>query len=1144
MGFILNRLSGFIERRPWLIVMVILLITIGFSLAIPSLEFKTNFKDFAPDNELVRANNRISEYFGTEMKPLFLLVKTKDNEGVLSVKSVRELYSLEKNLRDLPGVNSTVSLITFIDNICLIEYGKSIDNCTDEELSYAINDLLKERRGGSLKIFDSDDYEDFVYLKQGLTRLKGKKDYDTRSLDVKQCYVQVSNDTVTFSIEVYDLSGLSTNPLKTPLPLVNNLEWYISFRNLLSFSEAFNVEYQIAARIEPKHPVWRIGEGVVSNVKQMINHIQGHELYDSYKTTVYLYIKPSEQGFMIPYPLDRASLMFDTVNNRLNITIPRSDLGKYGIAPSFNSYQLPGRLSDFTVGVRYSKPSFTSRVSSRIVISSDYLQEQLGKLSKKPVQSLILGRVLGRYDITLEELAGSFTTMKQTGMMPGNISLLYMEDSWVTGDRLPDTGSSNRIVSLLPLFFNDLRVNALSFISKDYDYDKGYASQALILVMTDSSSDIQDVNEKLGRMTEDYNKERHILSLSLTGESVISSEINTVSMQANQIIGPAIFILIILILLISFRRLSYVLLPVIVFICSTIWLFGTMALLGISFNIIAVALLPINIGLGVEYSVNLLHNYRVERANGKKPADAIKRSIREVGSAIFLAWVTTCVAFLSFVTASIPPVRNFGLFLALGITYTFILDMTLLPSIRYIIDRKNSKNNAYRPGVYSIKTLMSRLACLLLKHEKKIIIIVLIASIIMGFGVTQLKTGFSMNQFIPENTQSIQVFTDIRDAFPSASQDQEYILIEGDVASVKTLKGIKETHGNMLDDRFITRKPDGEPKTDSIYLIIKEAVSSNKTLYSAFNINPETLIPGSDNDVKRLYDYLYEDDNYQSRVKSVLYRDDDSYKATVIRVYIDVHQDDNDMSETYEQLKKELQNDLSSYGESEAIITGQLIITSTIISSMTESQIISTVVCFILAFIMLTMIYRNPILGLVAMIPVTISIIWVLGTMYMVGYTLNILTITVTSLTIGVGIDYACYITERFRLVADRTGDVTTAVTETISRTGNAILIAALSSICGFGILLLAPIPPQQQFGLITATTLTYALTTSIIVLPLVLAEWAKLRKKKRGYIISPGKPEDDYDVDDYAGDQCIKNQNNEEKNSKISIPNQDTSSL
>ncbi|MEM0492699.1 MAG: efflux RND transporter permease subunit [Candidatus Thermoplasmatota archaeon] len=1100
--------------------MIILIVTLGFSLTLPSLEFKTSFRDFAPDNNLVKANERVSDYFGTDQSPLFLLVRGENEGNILSVRAIRDIYELEKKLRDIPGVNSTFSITTFINNICLIEYGRPISNCSDREISYAIQDLLDGKKTGWLKIFDNDDPEDFQYVREGVSRYKQRKTYDTRGVDVKQCYTSVSNDTVSFSIEVYDLSALPSEHVKPSLPMVNHLEWYIGFNNLISLSESFNVDYEIAVRIEPERDLWYIGKGIVYNARHIFTIIREHALYNKYKTNVYLYIKPLEQGLMIPYRLDSASVTFDKVNNMVNITIKRDELGRYGIAPSFGSFELPARLSNFTAGVRYNKPSFISDVTSRIMINSDYIERTLSKLSNSYLRSKLMDRILSKYGLTTYELSDYFTMMKKTGMIPGNISMLYIEDSWVHGDVLPEKGSSDLIVSLLPSFYRDMRVNALSFISNDYNGMS--ASQTLILVLVDKSNDTGELNKVLDKLIEEYDSEYQTLSFDLTGEGIAASEINNAAMEANRIIGPSIFILIIIILFISFRKASYVMLPVLVFACSSIWLFGTMTLLGISFNIIAVALLPINIGLGVEYSVNLLHNYRVEISKGRRPVDAIRRSIKEVGSAIFLAWVTTCVAFLSFLTASLPPVRDFGLFLALGITYTFILDMTLLPSLRYILDKNNSKNNVYKPGVYSIKESMNRLACLLLRHERKILVIIMVLSIIMGFGVLQLKTGFNMNQFIPEDTHSLQVFNNIRDTFPSANQDQEYILIEGDIATTRALKGIMETHNKMLDDRYITRKPDGSLKTESIYTIIKEATSSNNTLYQVFNIDHETLLPSSDNDVKRLYDYLYEHNKYRSMVSSVLYRDhNNQYKATLIRVYIDIRVDAEDMSKEYDLLKKELNNDLSSYGDAEVIVTGQLIITSTIMSSMIDSQIVSTVVCFILAFIMLTLIYRNPLLGLIAMIPVTISIVWVLGTMYLAGYTLNILTITVTSLTIGVGIDYACYITERFRLIADRTGDADIAVIETISRTGNAILIAALSSICGFSILLLAPIPPQQQFGLITATTLVYALITSIIILPLVLARWAKWRKKKKGYIISPGRPDGEYDINDYKGSKC-----------------------
>jgi predicted RND superfamily exporter protein len=531
-----------------------------------------------------------------------------------------------------------------------------------------------------------------------------------------------------------------------------------------------------------------------------------------------------------------------------------------------------------------------------------------------------------------------------------------------------------------------------------------------------------------------------------------------------------------------------------------------MALLGYSFNIIFVALLPLNIGLGVEYAVNLLYNYRTELKKGRTPAEAIRLSIKEVGIAIFLAWFTTAIAFLSFLTASLPPIRTFGVFLALGITYTFVISMTFLPALRYIVDRKKKKKQVkLKKQIFSVQNPMGHVAQILIRHEKKVFVVAILICIIMGTGILQLKSEFDMNKFMPQDNPAITLLNKINEDFPFSSQDKEYILLEGNVATVQTLQGLATTHKNFDDDQYVTRKTDGSTKTESIYTIIQQAVTNNRSLITAYNIDESTNLPKSDEDVHELFDYLYNSDEYEAQVQGILYKDQDKYKATIIRVYTDAGS--GDLTKEMEVLNEELDDDLASFGDVSVIVTGNMFITLDIIGNMMESQISSTFVCFILAAIMLSLIYRNPILGLIAMIPVTMSILWVLGTMYFIGYSLNILTIMVTCITIGVGIDYACYIVERFRRTADQTGNVTTAVSETISRTGSAIFIAALSSILGFGVLALAPIPPEQQFGIITALTLIYALISSIVVLPLVLARWANWRKKRKGYIISPGAP-------------------------------------
>lgn len=1101
----LDQLGRIIEKKPWLVVGIILLITIVFSLFIPSLTFKTNFEDFAPDNEQVKANERIADYFGKSSQTIILYIQKEQTDNILSIQALRDQYKLQKELTSLPEVNSTISIFTFLDPICQMEFNKTVETCSDEQLKTALYDLFNQQVPGNMTLFQTDDPNEAVDYQRSFLRSRGKS---VDSADIKNCYIVKDNKTLTFSFEVYSLSDFTSN-LKPPLSKVSTMEWYLEFKNSLLPSE-YDIGYQIAARIEPAVPRWEIGNGLLGNIQQLIHQIRNREL-TSYKKTAYLWLRPPGQEMFFPLQLQTGNISFDPDTNRINVIVSRKELGLYGIALQFGSFELPTKLTNFSAGVRYYQTPVLHRPGGHIVINTSYLFNRLQRLQSRPVLGSVVSRMLQRFDIDLDDFSGLSEGMSGTGLLPSTFSLSTIQALWVQADRAPDTGVSTTIYPLIPQLFSELRVNALSFISAEYlQTNTSHASLCIVQLNLQSgdAEELARVNANIIDKIDALDRECTSISIQATGEGIVTTQINDAALNAMTIIGPAIFVIILCILFIAFRKPSYVLLPIIVFAFSCVWLFGTMALLGISFNIIAVALLPLNIGLGVEYSVNLLFNYRTELNNGRTPAEAIRLSIKEVGIAIFLAWFTTFVAFLSFLSATLPPVRDFGLFLALGISYTFIITMTLLVALRYIVDRrKPAVHVTSKEKTISMTLVMNRVARILLRHEKKVFLATILICLVMGTAVSQLKSGFSMNQFIPQDNPALQLFTQIGEDFPFSSQDQEYILLEGNVASVQTLQGLSSTHEKMNDDQYVARRSDGSTKTESILLLMQQAVANNHSLVMLFNVDETTGIPRTDDDVDAMYDYLFTSAEYEMQVSGLLHKDGNEYTATILRVYVDLGSASDDMTQQFEQLKKELKDDLSDYGDNTAVVTGTLLITLSILQNMTESQILSTGICFVLAAIMLSLIYRNPVLGLIAMIPVSISIIWVLGSMYFIGYTLNILTITVTSITIGVGIDYACYITERFRYVADQTGDITKAVTETISRTGSAVLIAALSSMFGFGVLAFAPIPPEQQFGIITAITLAYAFITSILVLPLVLARWANWRKKRKGYIIRPGPP-------------------------------------
>ena len=1118
-------LGNFIEKKPWFIITIIILITIGFATLIPSLQFKTDFSEFMPDDEISLANQRVTRYFGSSQQPIFTLIEANEDNNILTTKAVREMYETEKSLLDIEEVNGIISLSTFLNPICLVEFGKTIDKCTDEQLSTAINDLLMDVKSGEIKLFQNDDQNEPVDHKR-FPRISRGESID--SADIKNCYLSKDNDSVTFSIEVYDLSDLKES-LRPTLTKVNVMEWYIDFENLIRPDERLNVSYRISAQIEPEHPVWEIGNGIIRNLRDILQYIRNRELFNSYKMEAYLWIKAPGQETYFPIPLKTGNISFD--DNKIVIDVSRKELGNYGIATQIGTFELPAKLSNFKAGVRYYQIGLFNRPGGRVAVNVSFLLNRLEKVRNRPIIGTISSKILQNYvGLTWEDFDQLIELMNQTNMMPETIALKDIDSSWITSDVVPDSGSSDVKFFILPYLFDDLQLNAHAFLSGDYD-KYGSAKATLFIIQLNLTGkpygEMLRINDRIIDKIEDLDKEYSSIKFEVTGELVVSSQIDKLTTDANKILGPAMVIIIILILFISFRRTSYVILPMIALMVSTIWLLGTMVLLGIEFNVIAVALIPLILGLGVDYSVHLFHNYRTELEKGEEVGEAIKNSVKEIGTAMFLAWLTTFIAFMSFLSSTINPIRQFGVLLALGVTYTFITAITFLSSARFLLDRnKEIKIKKKISGIakkLSLENIMGKISLIVLSHQKKMIFILVVISIIFATGAIHLEKGFDLDQFVPPDNPSMKLFTKIADYFPYASEYQDYILIEGDVATVDVLKGIYETHKNIKDDTFVGKNKDGSVKVVSIYSEIQDAIKNNKSLIKKFNIDESTGVPNSDQDVKELFNYLYEGTTFSlpevnlnelqieelsnSQIKMVLYKNNSKYTATLIRYYLDAsfQIEGGNLQDKLEILNKEMNNDMVSYGNCKAIATGSSLIQLNNTNSLTSNQIISTAISIILSAIVLIIVYRNPSLGLITMIPVGITIVWILGTMYYFGYILDVMTVTVTSITIGIGIDYGIHATQRFRLVADKTGDINKAVCETISHTGGALLIAALTTALAFGILILAPIPPQQRFGIILAVTITYSFLISVLFLPLFLARWAKWRKKKKGYIISPG---------------------------------------
>jgi predicted RND superfamily exporter protein len=1087
----------FIEKHPWIIIGLVFLITIGFSLFLPGLQFITNFNSFEPNNAQVQANNRVTTYFQGNTNAIFLLLTKNQTSSVLAPDALRDQYRLQKNLSDIAGITDMINLVSFVNTICQLEFNRTLENCTDTQIQTAVHDL----------------FSNTTTHRQIITTAPA------RGIDITSCSLKNDSATLSFVFQVGSLKDLPT-PLKPPLTRTHLIEWYIEFDNILAPAN-YAIHYQLAARITPSHFLWQIGNGLLWNLRQLSSQIRNHTL-QSYTTEVVLWLKSQEFPFPLPVKLGNSQVNFSVDTNEITITVSKDELGTYGIAPHYGTIEIPSKLSNFSAGVRAYQTPLLHRAGGQIAINTTYLFNHLQRLRQRPIRGVLVGHILQHYGLNWTTIESISNTSTHTVPLPTVLSLADLQTNWRNISRIPSKGVSYEVYPLFPPLFTELQKAALSFVSSDFYTNKQPSQTIIILQLPNNSSQNSNTETNITKQVNDFQSHRHSFNIQITGQDIITNQINQISLNINQIILPMIIIIIMIILYITYHQFSYVLLSVLVFLNASIWVLGTMVLLHIPFNIIAVAILPVIIGLGVEYSVMFFYNYRAEIEKGKNSIQSILLSYKEVGSAIFLAWTAMFIAFISFLSATVPPVRDFGFLLALGITYSFIVTMTLTVTLRYILDRKKPKIKETKIHYFSLKRIMCTIANNLHRFEKIILIVVIIISIFMALGATQLHTGFSTEEFIPKNNPALKIFNNISNSFPHSSQEQEYILIEGDIATISVLKGIVQTEQNLRKNSssYLVRNADGTLKIESIMTYIRQAISENSSLLTTYHINPNSNIPATNADVKKMYDYLFSTEKYHDKVKGVLYKGTHGYNATIITVYLNSSVSAiSNQSQVFQKVKDQLSGALVSYGNATANLTGNFLITQTVISSLTQSQILSTGISFVLAAAVIIIIYRNPLLGLITMIPVSISILWILGTMYYIGYDLNVLTITVTSITIGVGVDYGIYITQRYRLIADKTKDSDVAQREAISLTGSSVFIAALSSMFGFVVLLFAPVPPQQQFGLITAITLSYALLISIFVLPLILARWGHWRKKHKGYIVRQQTQDSRDEIDPHCGD-------------------------
>jgi len=612
------------------------------------------------------------------------------------------------------------------------------------------------------------------------------------------------------------------------------------------------------------------------------------------------------------------------------------------------------------------------------------------------------------------------------------------------------------------------------------------------------------------------------------GQAVLDNEINDASNESTSQLLFLVVVLVIGVLFATFRSPLDVTLTMVALLLAIIWSNGFASFLDFEPSFFAIIVPILLVGLGVDYGIHLIMRYREDLIEEWDINKASASSIMYVGSALLLATTTTMVGFLSNVTSDITPIREFGIQVALGVLSAFLIFVTFIPACRVLVDtwyqnqgtkplseknielmKEKKRDNVEDTSSY-LNHFMGIGAKVSLDNPEKVLAVVAVVTLIAGVTATGISTEFDFNDFLPEEVEITQHFHYLQDEF-STSNEFSFIYISGSVATFDVFNEMNNTQNELAkgdewvntDQSTMYSPINGMRDLANNNSEINPFDFYNSTFESLFNSKDENgdLVPDTDEDVRELLDWIMigEGKTIPNMVSNFIYYDEEKDDYTVAYILVNTKSKNAYFEEVVNELKKDTISleKLEEQGKvNSVVVTGPPAIFDVVINTINETMIGSIAYTILLSFVILTAIFwytdGQPLLGIISMLPVLLVLVWILGTMVTIGYTLNVMTILIGALTVGLGVTYAIHISHRFIEEMEHHHSLDKAINNTVKNTGSALFGAAMTTVLGFGVLFFAILPPMKQFGTMTALTIFYSFLSSVWVLPSMLVIWAR----------------------------------------------------
>ncbi len=661
-------------------------------------------------------------------------------------------------------------------------------------------------------------------------------------------------------------------------------------------------------------------------------------------------------------------------------------------------------------------------------------------------------------------------------------------------------------------------VDPFTLLATDYEPGTTTASARVVFVFqqADTSGDALSDETVAAQLATQTIADRTVESTDafVFGAGIVDEESGRATGESFAVITPFAFLLVVGVLFVAYRDLVDVILGLAGTLLVLVWMGGFMGWAGIGVTQILIAVPFLLVGLSIDYALHVVMRYREARADDSEraPREAMRAGLAGVTVALAATTFTTAVGFTSNLVSPIESIRQFGLVSAFGIVSAFVVFAGLLPALKLELDGLlerfgfDRRKRAFGTGASPANRLLGVGATAARKLPVAIVLVALVASAGGAYAATDIDTSINQVDFLPRDSP------DWMDSLPgplrpgdydlrenvvylndnfvqSRDRSQVQLLVEGPVTSPNTLDRLAAGRDEINRSSTAITLASGRPSVDGPLSTIRRVSAQND---SFARVVAERDADGDgipDRDLEAVYDALYA--AAPDEAAAVVYRTDDGeYRALRLAVAIRGGADTGTVTSEMRAVAEGIDGD----SDLTATATGQPIINEIVqqglLSTLVETFLITLGVIVSFLTVIFYRRYGTLSLGAVTMVPVVFALSWILGAMYLLGIPFNTETAIIASIAIGIGVDYAIHISERFVEELTTSANAAAALETTLSGTGGALLASAVTTAGGFGVLLFALVPSLQRFGLVTGTTIVFAFVSSVVVLPSLLVLW------------------------------------------------------